>query len=221
MLKQDSKSAVYYAKNNKLGSIKTNYVSALSSGLSRRAFLKTATAISMLAGLTACQPSSPDLNEKDLNNSNLESYTGFNQAQKESLDAVQMRLFPDDGNGPNARDLNALAYLEWAMSDPQNISDGDPEFIAKGIGWLNDLAEQTQGDSFIKLKNHQQDKVLRQISQSEAGENWLSILIYYLTEALMLDPIYGGNPDSVGWKWLQHQAGFPRPVVGKTYRDFE
>ena len=46
-------------------------------------------------------------------------------------------------------------------------------------------------------------------------------VMYYLAEALMLDPVYGGNPDMIGWKWLEHQAGFPRPVAGKTYRDFE
>ena len=36
----------------------------------------------------------------------------------------------------------------------------------------------------------------------------------------MLDPVYGGNPEMIGWKWLEHQPGFPAPIEGKTYRDF-
>lgn len=62
--------------------------------------------------------------------------------------------------------------------------------------------------------------MLKKISQSRAGENWLSLLLYYLLESLTLDPIYGGNTDGMGWQWLGHQAGFPRPVQGKTYLDF-
>jgi len=198
------------------------------SWMNRRDFLKTSSAISLLTILTACDPSTPGSQtssevsskgtppDKLFTNKNY-----FTETQHKVIDAVQMQLFPDDGDGPSARDLNAIAYLEWAMTDPQNIKDGDPEFIAKGIGWLDDLSEQTEGTSFIKLSDKQQDNILKQTSKSQAGENWLSLLMYYLAEALMLDPVYGGNPEMIGWKWLEHQAGFPRPVSGKTYRDFE
>jgi gluconate 2-dehydrogenase gamma chain len=145
----------------------------------------------------------------------------FSDSQRETLRAVQMQLFPDDGNGPGAEDIHAMDYLEWAMTDPKNISDGDPEFIAKGIGWLDDLAIKTEQSEFKKLTNQQKEKLLQQIATSQAGENWLSLLMYYLTEALMLDPAYGGNPNGIGWNWLEHQAGFPQPIKGKTYRDFE
>jgi gluconate 2-dehydrogenase gamma chain len=204
-------------QNEKKGSAKADYQGPLASGLNRRAFLRTSVAVSMLAGLTVCSAPSSDQKAKTIVTVD-DNY--FSAEQHQILDAVQMQLFPDDGDGPSARDLNAVKYLEWAMSDQQNIDDDDPTFIADGIGWLNDLAKQTQGDDFIKLSDQQQDKVLKQIAQSSAGENWLSILMYYLTEALMLDPVYGGNPDMIGWQWLQHQPGFPAPIVGKTYRDF-
>jgi len=203
---------------NKKGSTKDFYLSLLNSAINRRAFLKTSSAISLFAALAASRLSLAD-SQFSSALSTREKY--FTEAQHKVLDAVQMQLFPDDGNGPSARDLNAIAYLEWAMIDRQNRENGDPEFIAKGIGWLDDLSEQTQGDSFIKLSDKLQDKLLKQIAKSRAGENWLSMLMYYLAEALMLDPVYGGNPDLIGWKWLEHQAGFPRPVTGKTYRDFE
>lgn len=209
--------------NLKKGSNKQSYQGPLASGLNRRAFLKTSTAISLLAGFAACKPSVPaDSGDMpDIKRPLLTKGKYFSKQQQIVLDAVQMKLFPADGNGPSARELNAIEYLEWAMSDPKNIDDGDPEFIAKGIAWLNELSDQTQGDAFIQLNSDQQDKVLKQISTSSTGENWLSILLYYLTEALMLDPVYGGNPEGIGWKWLAHQPGFPAPVLGQTYRDFK
>jgi len=210
---------------DKRGSIKSAYQGPLASGLNRRAFLKTSTAIALLGGLPGCKPQAPDASISETPQA-IQKASGartdfFTPSQQRTLDAVQMQLFPDDDDGPSARDINAIEYLEWAMTDPQNIDDGDPAFLRQGIGWLDDLAAQTQGDAFIQLSTQQQDKVLRQIAQSSAGENWLSLLMYYLTEALLLDPVYGGNPDGIGWQWLEHQPGFPQPVAGKTYRDFD
>ena len=39
------------------------------------------------------------------------------------------------------------------------------------------------------------------------GRAWLSLLLYYIFEALLSDPVYGGNPDGIGWQWLEHQPG--------------
>ena len=211
--------------NRKKGSKKSNYQGPLASGLNRRAFLKTSTAMSLLAGLTACKPDNTggqsDLPSVATESPKKSTQDFFNAHQQATISAVQMHLFPDDGNGPSAQDINALEYLEWAMTDQQNIDDGDPEFIQKGVGWLDGLSQDTKGDQFIQLDKTQQAQILSQIAQSRAGENWLSTLIYYITEALCLDPVYGGNPDGIGWQWLEHQAGFPRPVAGKTYRDFD
>lgn len=227
MRNRSSKSIAQSGQLNKKGSTKDFYLGLLSGCMNRRAFLKTSSTMSLIATLSASRFSLADsqsISEIPTMEGSPDDLTTrknyFTKAQHKVLNAVQMQLFPDDGNGPSARDLNAIAYLEWAMTDQQNREDGDPEFIAKGIGWLDDLSEQTQGNSFIKLSDKQQDKVLKQIARSRAGKNWLSVLMYYLAEALMLDPVYGGNPEMIGWKWLEHQAGFPRPVAGKTYRDF-
>jgi gluconate 2-dehydrogenase gamma chain len=210
--------------NEKKGSPLKVYQGPLASGLNRRAFLRTSTAISLLAGITLTKPSFaiPQTTPNSVASLSELATDGnvFTTPQQQVLDAVQMQLFPDDGDGPSAQDLNALAYLKWAMSDQQNINDGDPQFIIDGIGWLNDLAKQTHGNHFVKLTYEQQDKVLKQVAKSQAGENWLSLLMYYLTEALMLDPVYGGNPNMISWQWLEHQPGFPAPITGKTYRDF-
>lgn len=213
----------------KAGSSKPEFIGALASGLNRRAFMRQSSIAVMLAALAACkpnvpqnemEPAGPKLPSQEINSKFLSNIYIFDQHQKETLTVVLMILFPDDGDGPSAKDINALAYLEWTLTDPDNDADGDGDFITKGIGWLNSLSEQTQGDQFVKLTKEQQNKVLQQISQSSAGENWMSILIYYLMEALLFDPIYGGNPNAIGWTWLKHQPGFPAPDEKTNYRNF-
>jgi gluconate 2-dehydrogenase gamma chain len=195
--------------------------------LSRRSVLEAGIELSFLPMLAACKPAADLLRRSEAAGEDgvfVQPAVGgnrFTDEQRLVLDAVQMRLFPEDGNGPSARDLNALSYLEWAMTDPVNIGDGDPDFICKGIGWLEDVSRTAHTIGFAELRHELQDEVLERRAQSKFGKNWLSLLMYYLMEALMLDPFYGGNPDMVGWMWLEHRPGFPRPVEGKTYRDFE
>ena len=204
---------------------KTNFVGALSSGLNRRAFLRQSSAAILIAGISGCKPGikTPEVGKlsKPASSTGLTNRFSFDSHQKNSIKNVQIILFPNDGDGPSADDINALEYLEWALTDSDNEADGDGEFIQKGVGWLDLLSEQTKGSQFIKLDINQQNDVLTNISQSSAGENWLSLLIYYLLEALLLDPVYGGNPDQIGWKWLQHQPGFPLPNNQTNYRVFQ
>jgi gluconate 2-dehydrogenase gamma chain len=204
----------------------THPVSHWTKGLNRRDFIKSSLAISLLATITACKPSLTEIIEphstklkSNIATVKIETNT-FSDDQQLDLDAIFMRLFPDDGNGPSANDLNVTTYLEWAMTDENNIADGDPDFIAKGIGWLNQLSQDNLGKKFRDVTEIQQDEIIAQTVNSDIGENWVAILLYYVIEALTLDPFYGGNTNQVGWQWLEYQGGFPNPVQGKTYRDF-
>ncbi len=202
-----------------------SYIGPLQSGLSRREFMKTSVAVGLLSCLAGCKPSLPlvakKITTKKKQQQTVASTFKFTRFQTEVLDAVLLQLFPDDGEGPDARDINAVGYLEWAMTDPQNIEDGDPDFIIQGVGWLDELSNEMVAKHFPVATKDEQHKVLEKTSHSREGENWMALLMYYLTEALLLDPIYGGNTGQAGWIWLEHQPGFPRPIIGKTYRDFE
>ena len=190
------------------------------SGLTRRTFIKQSGVAVVIAGLAIYKPLIGK-NQPQGEEGAAEYGEKFTQHQKMILEAVQMQLFPADGDGPSAREINAFTYLEWALTDPTNIEDGDRVFIIKGIGWLEDLANKRHRQSFKHLSTEQQQQLMTQISQSEAGENWMALLIYYLMEALLLDPFYGGNPEGIGWKWLEHQPGFPRPTTGHGYQDYQ
>lgn len=126
--------------------------------------------------------------------------------------AVQAVLFPSDGNGPAALDIQATLYLFLVLHAP----DFDPDerkFILDGVGWLDQFAQEKFQHTFLSLSTQQHDTVLRQISQSRAGDRWVGALLTYLLEALLADPVYGGNPNGIGWQWLEHQPGFPRPAL--------
>lgn len=132
------------------------------------------------------------------------------------IEAVQQHLFPTEPDAPGASDINALAYLQFVMTDT-TLAAEDRDFITKGAAWLEDMAQQMENKSFIALSEKQRDKVLRKIADSESGENWLATIMLYIVEALLTDPVYGGNTDQLGWKWLQHIPGYPRPPLDKTF----
>ncbi len=136
-----------------------------------------------------------------------------------TISAVQEHLFPrttGKHSSPGARDINALEYLQVILNTPDADTD-ERNFIIKGVTWLNGVANSMLGHSFIKLNNADRERVLKKINASTSGENWLSTLLTYIFEALLTDPVYGGNTNGRGWQWLEHQAGFPRPPENKKY----
>ena len=133
-----------------------------------------------------------------------------------TLAAVQQHLFPADEDSPGASDINAIGYLQNMMQAP-DIDQEEKDFIQQGVGWLNGIARKQTSMAFIKLDEKAREQVLRSIEKSRAGERWLSLMLSYLLEALLSDPVYGGNPDGIGWDWLQHQPGFPTPPADKKY----
>jgi gluconate 2-dehydrogenase gamma chain len=132
------------------------------------------------------------------------------------LAAVQEHLFPSEIDAPGAREIRALAYLQGVLGDPRGDRE-EQRFILKGADWLEDLSRQRHKTTFVELDPIRREQVLREVASTPKGENWVSTLLLYLCEALLADPVYGGNPDGIGWAWLAHQPGFPRPTPAKRY----
>lgn len=183
---------------------------AFDSGLSRREFLQGSGLAVLIVSAGIQKPSlAEEVSGVDSDNSN--DTLKFTAGQRVTLSAVQQQLFPDDGDGPSARDLQAMSYLEWAVNDPDNRADGDYDFMVRGLGQLDEGSLKSTKKVFVELSGEQQHTLLTQFSETQFGENLMSLLVYYLIEALLLDPVYGGNPEGIGWKWLEHQPGFPQP----------
>ncbi len=170
----------------------------------RRSFLfgatKTATALAlapMLLQLAACKRQEAPVNT-------------LSQHPWPIFAAVQDILFPADGNGPSAHDIQAAQYLQLVIHTP-DFDAAERKFILDGVAWLDQYAQEKNKSAFLSLNAQQKDAVLRAITQSNAGDRWIAALLNYVLEALLCDPVYGGNLKGIGWNWLQHQPGFPRP----------
>jgi gluconate 2-dehydrogenase gamma chain len=133
-----------------------------------------------------------------------------------TIAAVQEHLFPADEHSPGASDIQALNFLQNMINAP-DVEESERKHIKNGAGWLNDLSTQIYKKKFIELNKNNREIILRKIEQSRAGSRWLSLMMNYLLEALLSDPVYGGNKNGIGWKWLEHQPGYPTPTTEKKY----
>ena len=133
-----------------------------------------------------------------------------------TLDATLNHLLPSSATGPSASEIRATAYLHQVMT-VQPTEQDEKDFIVKGVGWLNGYANSQKAMDFAQLDFADKEQLLRGISQSRAGQNWLNTLLGYIFEAMLSPESYGGNPNGIGWQWLEHQAGFPLPEKGQRY----
>jgi len=181
--------------------------------ITRRTFMEQ---LAMLGALAATFPASA-LAQMRLDAAKPEFQPdGLKEDPWKTLSDVQQHLFPAADDTPGASDINATVYLYNVLENPAADPE-DREFVMNGAGWLNELAQDKYQQSFSGLDTAHREMALRQIEQSRAGERWLSKLLTYILEALLADPVYGGNPDGIGWKWLEHQPGFPTPPADKSW----
>lgn len=121
------------------------------------------------------------------------------------INSVQNILFPKNGNAPSANEFGATAYLINVSSHSSFLKD-DLLFLYRGS---RELIEKNP--NFLKMSLIDKSKAIDNFSKTDIGENWLSMLLYYTIEAMLSDPIYGGNINEIGWKWLNHHTGKPQP----------
>ena len=136
------------------------------------------------------------------------SKTPINIAPFKVIQAVQETFFPKGLNAPSALEFGATNYL-LTVSSHSSFLKSDLKFLLYGA----DLLINAQND-FLTMNPKERDKALRDfVNSSDKAENWASLLLFYTLEALLSDPIYGGNKNELGWKWLGHHTGQPQPKV--------
>lgn len=173
----------------------------------RRKFLRAtliAGAASQIAWFTSCSKQLEEANEY------------LTAEQSTLLKAVLLHIFPDDGNGPSADDLNTFGYILWVLSD-QYLPQDEKDFIIEGLDWSNEQAKELYAESFIDLESNQQESLLQLFVDHKYGKKWMNVMVSLTLESLLLDPIYGGNVNEAGWSWLEHVPGVPRPTEQTTF----
>ena len=124
----------------------------------------------------------------------------------QTLAIVQKDLFPQE----MITSSNAYAYISIIFKHSR-VSADDKQYLRNGTKWLNEQAVSTYKKVYTNLSPEERQNVLQTIAKESWGESWIKIVLSYIMEATLGDPIYGINKKESGWKWLSHESGLPRP----------
>ena len=106
--------------------------------------------------------------------------------------------------------INILGYLQGVLEDSW-LSLEHKDFIKQGALWLDEDAKAATSKVYSHQDMLKRQQILRDFSKTPYGYRWLATLYGYFFEAMLCDPVYGGNIDAVGWHYLKHTGGMPRP----------
>ncbi|WP_375722992.1 gluconate 2-dehydrogenase subunit 3 family protein [Arcobacter sp. KX21116] len=118
---------------------------------------------------------------------------------------VQNILFPKTSKMPSAKEFGSVAYLKQNI-DHYSFDKDDLELILNAAQVFKETFSE-----FFKATKDEKLEIIKQANGSEYGSSWINILVYYGIEAMLSDPIYGGNKFQSGWMALNHKPGIPRP----------
>lgn len=137
------------------------------------------------------------LNSKDIEQINIKSWI--------VLDEVLYILFPKTEKMPSSKEFDAIRYFKEVTSHSSFDKD-DKELLLQGA-----LDFDGSFPEFLSSHKSTQEEFVKRAMQSSYGYDWISKVIHYGLEAMLSDPIYGGNKDEISWKSLNHQTGRPQP----------
>jgi gluconate 2-dehydrogenase gamma chain len=153
----------------------------------------------------------------------------FNSAQAAVITAMAERIFPADSTGPGATDAHVVDYIDgqlagdWGWGGRMYLKG--PFFLPEtsGHGWqvpmnprdvysdalagLDAYCQQNYKNSFDQLDAKTQDAVLTamekgNVPMSLSSDQFFALFFENVKEGLFADPIYGGNYNFIGWKWV-------------------
>jgi len=129
-----------------------------------------------------------------------------NEAQTAA--AVFDRLFPPDEHDPGATEIGVVAYLDRTLGGTDAPLR---EHYRLGLAALDRAARNRWGSSFADGTAKDQDALLAALELGQITDwripdqtAFFNQLRAHLQEALFADPIYGGNRDKRGWRFLKH-----------------
>lgn len=174
---------------------------------SRRKFLKSIVATSIASQIPFIAGCNNNDSSREFVLTNLEIL---------NLEAVLQIIFPNDNFGPDAKLIHAAKYIQWILLDKQ-IPYEIKNSITDGLKKANELAVSILHSQFYKLSTNEMQMIINIIVAKDWGEIWISTLINFIFEALLASPVYGGNTQEYGWKWLKHYSSLPQPTKQLKY----
>ncbi|WP_419961470.1 gluconate 2-dehydrogenase subunit 3 family protein [Psychrobacillus sp. BM2] len=156
----------------------------------------------------------------------------FTPNQYQVTQAAVERIFPEDANGPGAKELNAAIYIDHQLAGPwgSNVKDyrlgafykaeenQGPQtkilrkdlFLA-GLDSLNTYSKEQYEVDFKELEATQQDEILLAFSEGKvelygkvSSSQFFNLLRTLTIEGVYADPMYGGNNEMLGWSMRKY-----------------
>jgi gluconate 2-dehydrogenase gamma chain len=127
-----------------------------------------------------------------------------------TLAAVQETLWPAGEGVPGAHDVRATSVLDAALVDP-DVSPAHLATVRAGLPRLHALASRRGAARFETLDAAGREAVLVAWRDEPEGTTWIRLVLGYTLEAVLGDPVYGGNPGGIGWTWAGYEPGDPPP----------
>jgi gluconate 2-dehydrogenase gamma chain len=125
---------------------------------------------------------------------------------KETIQLLVKDLFP------KAKELgiSTSSYIDVIFAHSR-ITQEEKKFLKNGVKLLNESAYEKYKSRYTQLAKPQRLELLEQVAQTQWGTDFMDSVLRYTLEATLGDPIYGGNNNEAGWKWLGYEAAKPQP----------
>lgn len=158
-----------------------------------------------------------------------------------TVNAIAARLIPTDEDGPGAIEAGVGDFIDrqlasfygrgqhWYMLGPfgeglatqgYQQKHAPAQLYRLAIAELDRVLHARHGTVFVNLPAETQDDVLKAMDDesmqfaSVSAKAFFDLILENTIEGFFADPIYGGNRDMVGWRYV----GFPGTRY--DYRDF-
>jgi gluconate 2-dehydrogenase alpha chain len=132
----------------------------------------------------------------------------LNPHEARTAAALFDRMFPADENGPGATEVGVVSYLDGALA---GAYADKIEIYRVGLAALDRAAKGLCDAPFADCEAEQQDDLVGKLERGELPDfrtppqqSFFGMLREHLQEGLFADPVYGGNRDKLGWKFLGH-----------------
>lgn len=136
------------------------------------------------------------------------SFIVFNPHQARTASAIFDCMFPADEYSSSAADIGVVEYVDRALAGA--YSD-EAENYRLGLAALDQASMRLCGKAFADAAHDQQRALIAGLERGELPElrtpsprAFFDTLRAHLQEGLFADPMYGGNRDKLGWKFLKH-----------------
>lgn len=179
---------------------------------SRRNFLRTM----ILGGIVLQIPFVFSCNSSDLKALQIKINNNLFSINTELLQQLLNILFPKSTIAPSALELKADIYYLWYLQD-NRLKPKKREYLVYGLDKIQKYAIDNLDSNFIDLPLQKQEEIIKFISTTKWGKNYLSSLMTIIFEAMFANPVYESNPDKIGWQWLNFKGGYPEPSIRNRY----